>query len=608
MHHKTLQRQLLKHFGSEDHFPPELNSLFQSIDTVYQHADEDRMLIERSLDISSHELGDLNLQLRSERDRANAIILSIVDGLIVINKDHMIDVINPQAEHMLELPPGVSIGKKVYDMGKLVVGGRILPTEDTFVWKTMQTGKTITSTLEDNIILQTNSGKKIPLVVTTIALTLPGTGEIYGVLCIFRDVTREKQQYDLIESEVAKRTQELSAERNKISITLASITDAVISLDLENRILIFNQAAERLLNKSSSEVVGQHIGEIIKIYDNDTEIAPAKYAPPLAPGSEGIIYTNNSLKVVCGEKEALVHFITGHVKDGQELNLSSIISMHDVSEERRLEEMKVDFVSMAAHELRTPLTVIRGYASMLQNDKSINPSKEQKEIMNRMTISIDTLASLINNLLNVSRIERDSLKLDMAVVDLGKIVEMRVDELQNSAESKEQTLSFVKAAKYIPYVVADHFRIGEVITNLVGNAITYTRPGGTIKVLLEQKNNLLLLSVIDNGEGIPQEAIPKLFSKFFRVSGILEQGSKGTGLGLYISKSIIELHNGHIGVESEFGKGSRFYFTLPVASEKDQAIGVNTVSHKTERFGIIMNKERQNKHLREKETSVVSNL
>lgn len=601
MYHKTLHRQLVKQFGSADRIPPDLNALFQSISDVYQHADEDRTLIERSLEISSHELGDLNLQLRSERDRANAIILSIVDGLVVVNKNYSIEVINPQAETMLDITPGQNVGKRLYDAGKLVIGDRILSPQEGFVWRTMESGKAMSSALEDNIDLLTGTGKRVPVVITTAALTLPGTDEVYGVLVVFRDITKEKQQHNLIEREVTKRTQELSAERNKISITLASITDAVISLDLENRILIFNPAAEKLLNKSSSEVIGRHISEILQVYENNIEISPTKYAPPIVGNTKGIVFRNNSLKIICGQKEAIVNFITGHVEDGQKVNLGCIISMHDVSEEKRLEEMKIDFVSMAAHELRTPLTVIRGYASMLQNDKLLYLSDEQKENMNRMTLSIDTLASLINNLLNVSRIERNSLKLDMAVVDLGKILEIKVDELQNSARSKGQTLSFVKTTEHITYVVADHFRIGEVITNLVGNAITYTRPGGTIRVTLEQKDNSLLVSVIDTGEGIPQVAIPKLFSKFFRVSGELEQGSKGTGLGLYISKSIIEMHKGHIGVESEFGKGSRFYFTLPIASASDQARGKDNVSHNTERFGIIMNKERQNKYLRKDE-------
>lgn len=603
MFHKILLRQLIKQFGSQDHIPPELNSFLESISTVYQHADEDRTLIERSLDISSLELSDLNLQLRAERDRANAIVLSIVDGLVVLNKDFMVDLINPQAETMLDIPKGHTVGKRLYDIGKLSVGDRILSPEEGFVAKTMKSGEVLSSTLEDNLYVHTGSGKKIPVVITTTPLLSPGTNQVYGVLLIFRDVTKEKQQHDLIEREVIKRTQELSAERNKISLTLSSITDAVISLDLHNCILYFNKAAERLLNISSQEVIGKHITDIMHIYENNIEITEAKYAPPIMDNSEGTVFTGNALKVTCGKQEVYVNFTSGHVTSGQEVNMGCIISMHDVSQEKELEEMKIDFVSMAAHELRTPLTVIRGYASILESETGQNLSGGQKEYMTRMIVSIDTLANLINNLLNVSRIERNSLKLDMTIVDLEKIIQKTVDELQNSARTKNQNLTFVKGQKQFPTVIADHFRIEEVLTNLIGNSIAYTRPGGSIIVMLEQKNNSLVVSIIDNGQGIPKEAIPKLFSKFFRVSGSLEQGSKGTGLGLYISKAIMQMHKGDIGVESELGKGSTFYFNLPIVSQGDQT-NLSALP-KTGGSGIILNTERQKRHFQKKNISVL---
>ncbi len=467
MLHKILLRQLIKQYGSEDRIPTELNTLFESVSAVYQHADEDRKLIERSLDISSRELEAINLQLRSE--------------------------------------------------------------------------------------------------------------------------------HDLIESEVIKRTQELVAERNRISLTLASITDAVIALDLENRIIIFNKAAEVLLNKSSKEVLGRKIGEIIRVYDNHIEITPDEYARSVAEKVTGIVFTKKALKYVSGDKVGYVNFISGNITDGQQANMGCIISMHDVSEERQLEEMKIDFVSMAAHELRTPLTVIRGYASMLQDKKTQNLSADQEKFVDRLAVSADTLSNLIDNLLNVSRIEHNLLRLDLKVVDLEKNIHKIIDDLSNSARTKGQSLTFVKEKESFPLVKVDNFRIGEVLINLIGNAITYTEAGGSIEVKLEQKDNMLIVSIKDTGPGIPPEAIPKLFSKFFRVGGALERGSKGTGLGLYISKSIVEMHGGQIGVESEPGHGARFYFKLPITTEKEVAHGEGGSVVLTERSGFVLNNERQNR-------------
>ncbi len=474
MYHKILLRQLLRQFGAEDRIPGQLHSLFQSISSVYQHADEDRRLIERSLEISSREFGDLNLQLQ--------------------------------------------------------------------------------------------------------------------------------KQHGLIEREVVKRTQELSIERNKLSLTLASITDAVITVDLDNRIVVFNKSAEKLLDISSQEVLGRNIDEIIDVHENNMEIPTQRYVPSHDDSLEGVVFTGNALKVVCKDREVYVNLVSSHITDDRQVKMGYIISMHDVSEERRLEEMKIDFVSMAAHELRTPLTVIRGYASMLQDETAKQLSDEQREYMNRMIISINNLENLINNLLNVSRIERSLLKLDMAVSDLENIIKEALDTLNNSAKTKNQNLRFVKEQEHFPEVTVDHLRIEEVLINLIGNAITYTRPGGDITVTLSQKDNNLIVSIIDTGTGIPQEALGKLFTKFFRVSGPLEQGSKGTGLGLYISKSIIELHLGTIGVESEFGRGSRFYFTLPIATEAAKAEMKSSLP-KTEGFGIIMNTERQRRHFNKGEAA-----
>ncbi len=595
MLNKTLLRQLNKHFGSEDKIPHQLEDLFQNISDTYQHADEYSTLIERSLDISSRELGDLNLQLQSERDRARAIILSIVDGLIVVKKDYSIDLINPQAQTMLELVNGYDGGGKLFGIAKLIVKDREISPEEGFIARTMKSAQTLSSTLDDDFLIQTHTGKKFPIVLTTIPLLVPGTKEVYGGVIVFRDVTREKQQRDLIESEVVKRTQELSVERNKISLTLTNITDAVITLDLDDNILIFNRAAEILLNKSSKDVIGRKIDEIIRVYDKDIEITKDTYALHNSDSNESVVLNKDFLKVVCGEKEAHVIFICGHIPDGQKVNIGCIITLHDVSKEKQLEEMKIDFVSMAAHELRTPLTAVRGFASLLQKQLAGKLSGEQEKFMNIMLISIDNLANLINSLLSVSRIERNSMNLDLKITDLVRIVQFTVDDLKTTAETKNQKLTFIKEQEQFPYVISDNFRIGEVLTNLIGNAIIYTKPGGSITVRLAQKDNSLFVSVADTGEGIPQEALPRLFSKFFRVGGVLEQGSKGTGLGLYISKAIIEMHKGTIGVESKLGKGSVFYFSLPIASEKEKEL-YSKISPSVEKFGVIINQERQNRY------------
>jgi signal transduction histidine kinase len=193
-----------------------------------------------------------------------------------------------------------------------------------------------------------------------------------------------------------------------------------------------------------------------------------------------------------------------------------------------------------------------------------------RELINRLQISSANLGNLIDNLLSVSRIERNMFSVDAKPVDLTKTIAGVIDNLRQTAETKQQKILFNRPHE-LPVVMADGFRIGQVLANLIANAINYTQVGGQITVAIEKKDGFLEISVSDNGPGIPPEPLKKLFTKFFRVSGALEQGSKGTGLGLFISKSIITMHKGKIWVDSEVDKGSRFAFTLPLAGTHDIA-------------------------------------
>jgi two-component system phosphate regulon sensor histidine kinase PhoR len=248
-----------------------------------------------------------------------------------------------------------------------------------------------------------------------------------------------------------------------------------------------------------------------------------------------------------------------------------VITLRDMSREREFEAMKLDFVSMAAHELRTPLTALRGYLSILQEEDSTAklPATSQK-FLDRSLISANQLSSLVENLLNVSRIERGALKVELAPVQLANLISDTMTNLVDVARQKQIDLTFDRPEKPLPLVMADQFRLAEVVTNLVANGINYTKSGGHVKVAIKKDGDTIVTSVQDNGEGIPASSLPHLFTKFYRVQSSLAQGSKGTGLGLFISKAIVEAHYGKIWVESVEGKGSTFWFSLPIAPEEMQ--------------------------------------
>ncbi len=353
----------------------------------------------------------------------------------------------------------------------------------------------------------------------------------------------------------------LSAERNKIAIALSSITDGIIAVDLERKIIIFNKAAEKITGYTFEEVNGKHIDEILSFKNQEGQIQSATYCPIRTDDFEGVVYSSENIDLI-SKKESYIDLTVGKIKEGRHVNLGCILALHDKTREKELEEMKLDFVSMAAHELRTPLTSIRGYLSVFLEEE-IPLSTEQKMFLQRISIASNQLVTLVENLLNITKIEKGAMALSKRPINILEAVTTIVDSLSEPANQKQITVTIDSPTSTLSPVNVDAFRISEVITNLVSNAINYTNSNGSVAISFEQNEDELITHIKDTGQGIPKEALPHLFTKFYRVSGKLEQGSKGTGLGLYISKAIIEMHGGRIWVESELNKGSTFSFALP---------------------------------------------
>lgn len=359
-------------------------------------------------------------------------------------------------------------------------------------------------------------------------------------------------------------TKVISGERNKLEVALSGISDAVIAIDFNRKITIFNSSAEELTGFKKEEVLNQPIGDIIKFFDSAKELTPLDYCP-LDSQIGGVVVNKQNIKIVGKDgKTVSINLLSGQIKEGPTVNLGCILTLHDISKEDALEAMKLDFVSMAAHELRTPLTSIRGYLSVFMEENSKNLNTEQNMLLGRINIAGEQLMALIENLLSVSKIERGVFGIQLAPIDWPTNVASVIEDFKNRAEEKKQQLEYIPPTMPIPTIEVDKLRINEVLSNLLANAIAYTPERGQIKVSVEFQDNQVVTHIQDTGVGIPEEALPHLFTKFFRISGKLEQGSKGTGLGLYISKSVVDMHKGKIWVESTFGKGSRFSFSLPV--------------------------------------------
>lgn len=373
-------------------------------------------------------------------------------------------------------------------------------------------------------------------------------------------LSEEKQK---LEQHMIQETAKLTLEKNKLSIALSGITDAVIGVDMQKKITIFNKAAEGLTEYSQNEVLGKPIDSVIRIYDKNNELTCLHYCP-INTRTPGIVYNKEGLRIV-GKKTSFVNLVSSKIPEGQNANLGCILSMHDITGSAQLESMKMDFISMAAHELRTPITSIKGYLSvyMQENKPSLNP--DQLSLLQNIEQAVTQLTSLVENLLSAAKIDRGVLNISFENLDWQKFVSETVSNFQSRAKEKEITLEFIPSKLAVPQIKVDKVRIGEVLSNLISNAINYTEPGGKIKVWAQVSGSNIITSVADSGKGLPPEAIPQLFNKFFRVTSALEGGTKGTGLGLYIAKSIIEMHHGKIWAESAgLGKGATFSFSIPL--------------------------------------------
>jgi len=255
------------------------------------------------------------------------------------------------------------------------------------------------------------------------------------------------------------------------------------------------------------------------------------------------------------------------IMDKEGDNVGVVTLMQDITKLKEIDHMKSAFVSTVSHEFRTPLTSISMAAGLLLDKTSGEINENQTELLEAIVEDNERLKSLVSDLLDLSRLESGKVTMDIESQSLNTIVEYAVKQFRIQAKDKNISLE-VDVKDVLPKVKADFNKISWVLTNLVGNALRYTPRDGSGKIILKAKEtaNKILVSVSDNGKGIPEEYQDRIFSKFIQVKN--EDGTEtgGTGLGLAISKEIINAHGGEIWVDSKLGKGSTFYFTLYIGA------------------------------------------
>lgn len=353
----------------------------------------------------------------------------------------------------------------------------------------------------------------------------------------------------------------IESQRMRLQVILDSTTETIFAIDEYANILLVNQSIRGLLQQSPDAFVGKNMQDIFS-WKHGMQPFTVEY------DVEGVHAYSNLQFVDTTGTQRYVKLIVSRIRDERHAGKAhAIVTIHDETSTHELENMKTDFVSMAAHELRTPLSAVRGYLEMVQYKQERNDSEDVDAYIRQALKNVSDLGGLINNLLDVTRIERGTLTLNMEKVDIAADIVSTVEGQRFAAEDRQLTLTRHGPDKDC-FVVGDPVVLREITDNLLSNAIKYTKPNGKIDVFLEEAGDNYVIRVKDTGIGIPENAQKHLFTKFYRVHGGLDSGSTGTGLGLYIARSIADRHKGTIEVESKPGVGSTFTVTLPMYSDK----------------------------------------
>lgn len=240
--------------------------------------------------------------------------------------------------------------------------------------------------------------------------------------------------------------------------------------------------------------------------------------------------------------------------------------------EKYISDMKSEFISIAAHQMRTPLSAIRWTLNILSSGSMGTLNEKQKDALRQGTEVSEHMIRLVNDLLNVSRIEEGRFGYDFKQGSVVDVIEELIKEENIKAEENDVRLVFRKPKQKLPDILLDPEKMRIALSNIIDNAIKYSLPGKSVDIGIGMRSNQIIIAVRDHGIGIPEKDLPRLFSKFFRAENALRLQTSGSGLGLYITKNIVEQHGGKLWAESKQNKGSIFYFSLPVHKEKREEV------------------------------------
>ncbi|MFC2016811.1 ATP-binding protein [Chloroflexota bacterium] len=483
--------------------------------------------------------------LRCDRDNLIRILEAMEGGVCIVNQQYDIEYLNLALETQFGSPEGYKCYEYFHDWKEVCPWCR---SQDVFAGRTVRWEWYFSKVQKTYDLIDT---------------PLRNPDGSISRLQMFHDITERKRMEEA-----------LRQERDKAQKYLDVAGVMLVAVDANHKVSLINKRGCEILGCREEEIVGKNWfdnflpervrDEIVAVFDKlmagEIEVVKYSESPVLSKpyGETFIAWHNTALTNETGS-------IVGVLSSGEYITERRLLWQKMVEYEE-LNKLKGDLLSTVSHELRTPLAIIKGYSTMLLDYDRRLSLREKDEHLRAIDKATDRLTELVDRLLDMSRLNAGLLKLEKVPTSISKLVKEAVTETKLRAPKREIVL---KLANRLPRVEVDAKRIRQVLDNLIDNACKYSGEGTEVVVSAQREGRQLVISVADQGVGIPAEDLERVFDRMYRIEHRLTPEMGGVGLGLAICKGLVEAHGSRIWVESELGKGSGFYFSLPIKTRTE---------------------------------------
>lgn len=357
-------------------------------------------------------------------------------------------------------------------------------------------------------------------------------------------------------------------ENLRADVLLQSIGEGLIVTDARGVIIKANRAVKRILGLSQNKLLWKSFWDSVLEVDDRNNLLPKDKSMIAGVLKNSRTVTGTAFYLTSKRRKIPVFLTISPIILRGQLT-GTIAALRDITEERAVDKAKTEFVSLTSHQLRTPLTTIKWYSQMLLNGDAGELNAEQRDYLDEVLLSANEMTAILNTFLNVSRIELGTFSVEPETIDVRAVVESVAHEVAPDLQKKK--LIFNKNySPSLPLLKADRKLLRVILQNLLTNSVRYTPEGGEISIALSTKDKNFIIVIKDNGYGIPEAEQAQIFKKMFRASNAAVHNTEGTGLGLYLVKSILDSVHGKIRFVSKEGWGTEFYVTLPLSGMKSK--------------------------------------